>query len=62
VGHIGFLATAKFMWRGRGAVHEIWLSEGLGYTRENACPFCGQTVDGAVALIGAYKAYFGGVV
>jgi hypothetical protein len=41
------------MWRGRGTVHEIWLSEGLGYTRENACPFCGQTVDGAVALIGA---------
>ena len=38
---------------------ETWLSEGLGYIRDNACPFCGQVLDGvAAALIGAYKAYF----
>lgn len=37
---------------------EIWLGEGLGYIRENTCPFCGQSLVGAVALIGAYKAYF----
>jgi wobble nucleotide-excising tRNase len=39
---------------------ETWLSEGLGYIRNNACPFCGQAFDGVAAtLIGAYKAYFG---
>lgn len=37
---------------------ETWLSEGLGYIRDNACPFCGQALDGVAALIGAYKAYF----
>ncbi|MBM4029684.1 MAG: hypothetical protein FJ280_30440, partial [Planctomycetes bacterium] len=37
---------------------ETWLSEGLGYIRDNACPFCGQALDGGAALIGAYKAYF----
>jgi wobble nucleotide-excising tRNase len=36
---------------------EPWLSEGLGYIRNNACPFCGQSLDG-VTLIAAYKAYF----
>jgi len=36
---------------------EPWLSEGLGYIRNNACPFCGQALN-AVALIAAYKAYF----
>ena len=40
---------------GRG---EPWLSEGLGYIRNNACPFCGQSL-GSVALVAAYKAYFG---
>jgi len=39
---------------GRG---EPWLSEGMGYIRNNACPFCGQSLDG-VALIATYKAYF----
>jgi len=38
---------------------ETWLSEGLGYIRDNACPFCGHVLDGVAAvLIGAYKAYF----
>ena len=37
---------------------ETWLSEGLGYIRNNACPFCGQAVDGAAALMAAYSAYF----
>jgi len=36
---------------------EPWLSEGLGYIRNNACPFCGQSLD-ATALIAAYRAYF----
>ena len=42
------------------AIHErgeSWLSEGLGYIRNNACPFCGRSLDG-VALIASYKAYF----
>lgn len=39
---------------GRG---EPWLSEGVGYIRNNMCPFCGQSLHG-VALIAAYKAYF----
>ncbi|OFW18282.1 MAG: hypothetical protein A3H97_24025 [Acidobacteria bacterium RIFCSPLOWO2_02_FULL_65_29] len=37
---------------------EPWLSEGVGYVRNDACPFCSQSLDG-VALIAAYKAYFG---
>jgi wobble nucleotide-excising tRNase len=40
---------------GRG---ETWLSEGLGYIWGDACPFCGQALDGAAALMGAYRAYF----
>jgi wobble nucleotide-excising tRNase len=36
---------------------EPWLSEGMGYVRNNTCPFCGRPLDG-VALIAAYKAYF----
>jgi len=36
---------------------ESWLSEGVGYIRDNACPFCGQSLEG-LALITAYKAYF----
>jgi len=39
--------------RGQG-----WLSEGLGYVRENTCPFCNQSLDGASRLIGAYKDFF----
>ncbi len=37
---------------------ETWLSEGVGYIQNNACPFCGQALDGVAALISAYKAYF----
>lgn len=37
---------------------ETWLSEGLGYVRDNACPFCGQNLDGAAAVMAAYSAYF----
>ena len=36
---------------------EAWLSEGLGHVRGDACPFCGQRLEGS-ALIAAYKAYF----
>ncbi len=36
---------------------EPWLSEGLGYIRNNECPFCGQSLNG-VALIAAFRAYF----
>lgn len=37
---------------------ETWLSEGVGYIRDNACPFCGQALEGVAALISAYNAYF----
>jgi wobble nucleotide-excising tRNase len=38
---------------------ETWLSEGLAYIQDNACPFCGRDLNGVAAmLIGAYKAYF----
>lgn len=38
---------------------EIWLSEGLRYVSEDACPFCGQQFDDdAKALIAAYRDYF----
>jgi len=36
---------------------EPWLSDGLGYIRNNACPFCGQPLDAAI-VIAAYQAYF----
>lgn len=45
---------------GAHAMHdrgEAWLSEGLDYVRGEACPFCGQALEG-VALIAMYKAYF----
>jgi len=35
-----------------------WLSEGLGYVRNDTCPFCSQSLDGAAGLIGAYKGFF----
>jgi len=37
---------------------ETWLSEGLDYIQNNACPFCGQALDGVAALMAAYSAYF----
>ncbi len=36
---------------------EAWLSDGLGYVRRDACPFCGQRLEG-IALIAAYRGYF----
>lgn len=36
---------------------EPWLSQGLGYVRDNLCPFCGQGVQ-ANELITAYRSYF----
>lgn len=37
---------------------QAWLSEGLGYIQGNACPFCHQSLDGAAALIAAYRDFF----
>lgn len=36
---------------------EAWLSEGLGYLKDENCPFCGQNVAG-LDLVSAYKQYF----
>jgi len=36
-----------------------WLSDGLEYQQEEACPYCGQSTS-AVALIRAYRTLFGG--
>ena len=41
-------------------MHEIgeeWLSSGLTYIRERACPFCNQGIEN-LALISAYKTFF----
>ena len=40
---------------GRG---QAWLSEGVGYVRDNRCPFCSQELASATDLIGAYRAFF----
>lgn len=36
---------------------EAWISEGLDYLHDNACPFCGQDTKG-LALLDAYKQFF----
>jgi wobble nucleotide-excising tRNase len=36
---------------------EPWLSEGLGYVRDDLCPFCGQSLR-ASALLAAYRTQF----
>jgi wobble nucleotide-excising tRNase len=36
---------------------ESWLAQGLGYVKDDQCPFCGQVVQ-ANALIDAYTSYF----
>lgn len=36
---------------------ETWLSQGLGYVRDERCPFCGQGVE-ASDLLAAYRSYF----
>lgn len=41
-----------------GADGQDWLSQGLPYVRNNACPFCGQRID-ANALVAAYRSFFG---
>ena len=37
---------------------QAWLSEGVGYVRDNRCPFCNQALATAGGLIGAYRAFF----
>lgn len=36
---------------------EEWLTEGLGYIANDACPFCGQALAG-VGIIAAYRGFF----
>jgi wobble nucleotide-excising tRNase len=36
---------------------EAWISEGVGYLRDDACPFCGQNTKG-LELVDAYKHFF----
>jgi wobble nucleotide-excising tRNase len=36
---------------------ESWLSQGLGYVKDDRCPFCGQAVP-ASDLIAAYRSHF----
>ncbi|HUS44495.1 MAG TPA: AAA family ATPase [Phycisphaerae bacterium] len=36
---------------------EAWLSKGLHYVKDEACPFCGQSVKGN-ELVSAYRDYF----
>jgi wobble nucleotide-excising tRNase len=37
---------------------ESWLSQGLGYVKDDRCPFCGQGGLRASDLIAAYRSYF----
>ncbi len=37
---------------------QAWVSEGLGYIQGNTCPFCNQSLDGATALVAAYRDFF----
>lgn len=37
---------------------QTWLSEGLAYVRDEKCPFCGQALAPAAALLAAYRAFF----
>lgn len=36
-----------------------WLTEGLAFNAEDECPFCGQGGVGELALVQAYRAFFG---
>lgn len=36
---------------------ELWISQGLEYTKRDLCPFCGQNLKG-LKLIEAYRGYF----
>ena len=37
---------------------QAWVSEGLGYIEGNTCPFCNQSLEGATALVAAYRDFF----
>ena len=37
---------------------QAWLSEGVGYVRDDRCPFCNQALAAATVLISAYRAFF----
>ena len=37
---------------------QTWLSEGVGYIRNDTCPFCNQSLVSAADLMGAYRAFF----
>jgi wobble nucleotide-excising tRNase len=41
-----------------GAPGQSWISQGLPYALNDACPFCGQNVSDN-DLLGAYRTYFG---
>jgi wobble nucleotide-excising tRNase len=36
---------------------EGWISQGIGYVKDNLCPFCEQSIEGS-SLFEAYKHYF----
>lgn len=44
---------------GRDPAHEPWLERGLRLVRDEACPFCGQSLQEARALIAACRTVFG---
>ena len=46
------------MLRHTNRVRESWLSDGLGFIKNDSCPFCGQSLAG-VRLIPALTAYLG---
>ncbi len=51
--------TERIKAHNMGTRGQPWLSEGVGYIHDaTACPFCGQSLEGAAALIGAYRAFF----
>lgn len=37
---------------------QAWLSEGFGYVTGEECPFCGQALPPAAALLAAYRTFF----
>lgn len=47
----------EHIWRYTNGQGESWLEQGLGYVRDNQCPFCSQSIQGS-NLIKAYQSYF----
>lgn len=43
---------------GMHARGQAWISEGLGFVRDDKCPFCAQSLAPAASLLAAYKAFF----